>query len=75
MVTAIFTCLNKIDEEEDGNGGSVHLQPYADADGQYAEYFAATPGGECRLEILNQAALDQFEPGANYRVTFERIED
>ena len=33
----------------------------------------ATPQGEIELTITNQDAVDLFEPGAEYKVTFEKV--
>lgn len=82
-VVAMMQCSKKVNSEvpEQGNGergqvlqpGDVELVAYVDANGEYAEYFKYTPYGSCHLGILNDAALEQFEPGAVYRVTFERV--
>ncbi|MCS0459520.1 hypothetical protein [Rhizobium favelukesii] len=32
-----------------------------------------TPHGELAMTITNPAAIEQFEPGAVYRVTFEKV--
>jgi hypothetical protein len=39
-----------------------------------AEFFKWTPWGECKIGTINEAAMDQFEVGVMYRVTFEKVE-
>lgn len=72
-VTAIMSCDAKEEIEDDGH--EVRFSAYADAGGEYAEYFNATPYGDAKLGILNGAAAEFFEKGATYRVTFEKVED
>lgn len=66
--------MMKCDSKSDSQAGDVRLSCVADVDGEYADFFEATPYGECQLGILNEKALEQFEPGAAYRVTFERVD-
>jgi hypothetical protein len=32
-----------------------------------------TPSGELSMTVTNPAAIEQFEPGAVYRLTFEKV--
>ncbi|HET8777993.1 MAG TPA: hypothetical protein VFN76_10070 [Candidatus Limnocylindria bacterium] len=57
--------------------GSVKLGPFlpAESDPGHAEvkaFYAATPGGQIEFATINEAALAEFEVGAEYYITIER---
>lgn len=62
--------------ERYGDLRQIILHPVGGAaGGESAEnqaFYAATPGGSIVLGVLNAAAAAQFEPGAEFYVTFER---
>lgn len=77
-VTAKFRCDNVVQYE--GNA-EVFLSP--DCAGNYFEpgsdhpnktFWDATPCGQVQMTITNQTAVDTFEVGALYTLTFERDE-
>ncbi|KKK82830.1 hypothetical protein LCGC14_2799490, partial [marine sediment metagenome] len=68
------SCDAKDEIEGEEGGQEVRFSAYADADGEYEEFFRATPYGDAKLGILNGAAADFFEKGATYRVTFEKVD-
>jgi len=75
MVEARFRCSSKSRVAyEAGHQYSVLLYPVHDREGENAEFFEATPGGECRLDLLHESGYDAFAPGKVYRVTFEEME-
>lgn len=58
---------------------TIYMQPvYANRDGSQSEenkqFFAASPSGEIKLGIVNQAAWPYFELDTEYYVTFEKAE-
>lgn len=64
MVSAVFYCNFK-------EGTTVKFNPVVDPDGKYKSYSKYTPSGSCELQITNPAAMEQFERGKLYKVTFE----
>jgi len=63
MVRAKFHCSWK-------DGTTVRLVPVYSGSEENQQFFAATPGGEIYLSVVNQSALDQFEVGKEYYVDF-----
>jgi hypothetical protein len=72
-VVAMMTCEGKRDDKQNEGTGDVSLRAVTGQDEHYKEFFQWTPYGTCTLGILNQSAYAQFEPGATYRVTFEKV--
>ena len=52
--------------------GRVQMYPVYGGSPENDEFFAATPGGEINLQILNPKAMAEFQAGVEYYVTFER---
>lgn len=71
-VRAKMRC-NENSEVEGQDGSRVVLHPVVGGSEENEAYFRYTPGGECRLEILNKSASSQFEVGKEYYVTFEQV--
>lgn len=70
MVRAKMVCNTN---REMGDGCfEVVLYPVTGGSDENAKYYKYTPGGECKLSILNEAAAKQFEVGKEYYVTFEQ---
>ncbi len=70
MVRAKMTVsINKAIQDD---GFEVVLYPVTGGSDENQKYYKYTPGGECRLSILNEAAARQFEVGKEYYVTFEQ---
>lgn len=63
MVRAKFHCNHK-----DENG--IYLSPVYSGSEENAQFFAATPGGQIILHIVNPVAAEQFEVGKEYYVDF-----
>lgn len=57
----------------DGNN-MVSLHPVYSGSEENKQFFAATPGGQVYLNILNDAAFEQFEQGKEYYVDFTLAE-
>lgn len=57
---------------DSNEAGNVILRPVVGGSNENDQYYKYTPGGECRLSILNEAAAKQFEVGKEYYVTFEQ---
>ena len=51
---------------------SVYLNPVYSGSEENKQFFAATPGGNLSLNVLNQSALDQFEQGKEYYLDFTK---
>ncbi len=49
-------------------GGYLKGLPEGNAD--WSKY---TPQGSLKMTVTNPAAIDEFEPGAVYRLTFEKV--
>ena len=78
-IIAKFRCNNitKTDhwEKEKGQLASINLSAVL-GEGDNEEnkkFFAATPSGNISLGTVNPAAHEQFEEGAEYYVTFEKV--
>lgn len=77
-VECVMRCDAKDPSTVEGNEGcaEVQLSTLVGSDGeQWVQHFRYTPYGDARLGLLNVPAAEAFEPGALYRVTFERIEE
>lgn len=57
-------------------GASVALRAVYDPDpaSENGAFFKATPCGTVDISIVNPEVSKYFEPGTEYRVTFERVE-
>lgn len=66
-VVAKFTC-------EEVRGGNVRLRAVYDTnpDSENGKFFRYTPYGLIELGLLNESALEVFEPGKEYFVTFKK---
>ena len=62
-VRAKFKCT-------DNNESSVTLQAVTSGSPENESFFEATPNGQIRMSIVNDAALKQFEAGKEYYVDF-----
>lgn len=76
-VIAKFKCdsvsLSDHWEKEKGQIASISMSPvYGDSE-ENKKFFAATPSGNISLGTVNPAAYEQFEQGAEYYVTFEKV--
>lgn len=69
-VRAKMVCDGKSGNDEEGY--RVIFHPVVGGSNENEQYFKYTPGGECRLEILNNEASAQFELGKEYYLTFEQ---
>lgn len=69
MVRAKFTCTNKTD----GNPATITLQPVTSGSQENDKFFAATPGGQVELSVVNEDAARQFEVGGDYYLDFSRV--
>lgn len=49
---------------------SVHLTPVVSGSAENAAFYAATPGGEIKLDTISDAAAAQFTLGAEVYVDF-----
>ena len=78
-VIAKFICTNvtKTDhwEKEKGQLASINLSAVVSSvdNEENNKFFAATPSGSISLGTVNPAAYEQFEEGAEYYVTFEKV--
>lgn len=57
-------------------GGEIAMAPVYSTDPAHENraFWDATPNGEIKLRINNQAAFDNFEQGAEYYVDFTKAE-
>jgi len=69
-VRAKFRVANK-----DETAKNVQLVAVVSGSAENAEFFSATPNGLIQLQIVNDAALSQFELGAEYYVDFTPATD
>lgn len=53
--------------------GGVKLSPVSSGSDENKRFFEATPTGSMEFGTVNQDALAEFEPGAEYYVTIERV--
>ena len=67
-VRAKVTCTSKTEE------GAVEFRTVMEGSKENEQFFKYTPAGQIRLEVLNPAALDQFEQGKEYYVDFTPAE-
>jgi hypothetical protein len=73
-IVAMMVCTTKTAADAPAaNPGTVKMQVVSDPDGEYKNFFKFTPWGSLELGILNEAALDQVEEGATYKVTIEQV--
>ena len=78
MVTVKFKVTTITENEHwDKSKGSLKtilLDPVYDKDpeSENGRFFAATPGGNINLPIVNANASKEFEVGAEYFVTFKK---
>ncbi len=68
MVTAKFKCTSKTQDEY---ATTVLLHPVSR--GEDEDFFKATPSGEIKLGVVNQAAADQFTVGKQYLIEFTEV--
>lgn len=66
-VIAKFRC-------QSNENGSISLWPVYDPnpESENGKFFAATPGGNIQLSVVNETAAQQFEVGQEYYVTFKK---
>ena len=57
---------------KEGSGDGTYVDLYGVQGEPFGKY---TPSASCSMLIRNPAAEKQFELGAEYRVTFEKIEE
>ena len=55
-------------------GTEVILHPVTDGSEEDASFWAATPAGEIKLVVKNEAAARHFAPGQKYYVDFQRAD-
>lgn len=65
MVRAKFVC-----NHVDAASKTVHMGPVYSGSEENKQFFAATPGGQITLNVLNEKALDAFKQGTEYYVDF-----
>jgi hypothetical protein len=65
MVRAKFHVTQKSPD-----GQHIQLAPVYSGSDENKKFFAATPGGNIDLWVVNQAAASQFEVGKEYYVDF-----
>lgn len=56
----------------DQHNKTVYLAPVTSGSGENAEFFKMTPGGQIMLYTVNDAALAQFENGAQFYIDFTK---
>ena len=69
MVRAKFRVTSN-EQLGNDNGARVTLAPVIEGSAENKEFYRWTPGGEIRLDTINDAAAAQFEPGAEFYVDF-----
>ena len=65
MVRAKFVC-----SLVDKSTKCVYLYPVYTGSEENKQFFAATPGGQITLNVVNEAAMGQFEQGKEYYIDF-----
>jgi hypothetical protein len=63
MVRAKFVCNWK-------DKGNVYLSPVYSGSEENKQFFQATPGGMINLNVVNEAAAEQFVQGQEYYIDF-----
>lgn len=63
MVRAKFVCSMK-------NDNVIAFNPVYSGSKENEQFFRATPGGQIMLNVVNEDAAKQFEPGKEYYVDF-----
>lgn len=58
----------------DGEGVALRAVYDPDPTSENGSFFKATPNGTIDIGIVSPEVSGYFEPGAEYRVTFERVE-
>jgi hypothetical protein len=71
-VRAKFVC--HVVEQSVYGGTDVILHPVTDGTEEDKSFWAATPSGEIKLMVKNEAAVKHFATGQKYYVDFERTE-
>lgn len=72
MVRAKFRCQS-VEKFENGSS-NVSLSPVTSGSDENKSFYKWTPGGEIKLQTINLAAAEQFEPGGEYYVDFTKSE-
>ena len=72
-VRAKFVCTKKEQGYTEG-AHTIEARPVYDTNPENARFFQATPGGELRLQVVNDAAASQFEEGKEFYVDFTPVE-
>lgn len=49
-------------------GTQIVMHPVTHGSPENEKFYQCTPGGELKLEILNQEVASQFEPGKEYYI-------
>jgi len=60
-------------KDKSGRLGEVKLQPVTGGSPENDSFFNSTPGGSVAFQATNIAILDEFDVGAEYYVTIERV--
>ena len=55
---------------KDTQNKNLYLYPVYTGGEENKLFFAATPGGQLSLNVVNQTAFDQFEQGKEYYLDF-----
>ena len=59
----------------DNQSATVEMQPvYGGGANDHWSFWKWTPAGKIEMTITNPAAVDQFELGGEYLITFDRAE-
>jgi hypothetical protein len=69
IVIAKFRVESKNEED-----GMVKLYPVTSGSPENDTFYKWTPGGEIRLNTINEAAISYFEVGKEYYVEFRKAE-
>ena len=56
------------------NGASIELRPVISGSEENEKFFKWTPGGSIQMSTINEAAAEQFKPGAEFYVDFIKAE-
>lgn len=70
--------VSQINHQSPQNSGhdqvaTITLQPvYVTGEGENASWSKYTPSGKIEMCVTNPAAIEQFELGASYLITFEK---